>query len=63
MNILRNSSFQGLRDDKRARDVVREDQAVIPKLAPIASETDVSRRKGNKAVRGKPIRIPSPASS
>ena len=52
-DILRNSSFQGLRDDKRAQEVVREDVRGLPKLAPIESEGDASRRNGIKATSGK----------
>jgi len=48
--ILRNPSFQGLRNDKRARDVVREEIGGTPKLAPIGSELGKSRRKGIKAI-------------
>src|SRR5205807_2414528 len=36
--IVRNASFQGLRDDKRARDVVREESGRLPKLSPRESK-------------------------
>ncbi len=48
--ILRAPSFQGLRDDKRPRDVVREESGGIPRLA---SAMGASRRSGGNAPLGK----------
>ena len=43
---LRHPSFQGLRKDKRARDVVREEPSAIPEIAPAHSQSpDKSPRK------------------
>ncbi|HEX2932636.1 MAG TPA: DNA ligase D [Candidatus Binatia bacterium] len=46
--ILRNPSFQGLRADKSARDVVREDSEKTPELTRSESELQVPRDKGIK---------------
>lgn len=52
--ILRAPSFQGLRDDKRPRDVVREELGGVPRLASIAaSELTGSRRSEGNAPLGK----------
>ncbi|HSQ14481.1 MAG TPA: DNA ligase D, partial [Candidatus Deferrimicrobium sp.] len=48
--IVRNASFQGLRDDKRAQDVVREESSGRPKLAPRVSELNEARREAAKVV-------------
>ena len=47
-DIVRNAAFQGLRDDKRARDVVREEAGGLPKLARRTSELDEAPRKEPK---------------
>lgn len=49
--ILRNSSFQGLRTDKRAREVVREGSEDSPNLAPREPELELPRPKGIKTNR------------
>ena len=49
---LRHASFQGLREDKRARDVVREDSSAVP--TPVNSQSPgTSPRKTTRTVSGK----------
>jgi bifunctional non-homologous end joining protein LigD len=48
--IVRNASFQGLRDDKRARDVVREESSDLPKLAPREPELNEARREATMVI-------------
>jgi bifunctional non-homologous end joining protein LigD len=52
--IVRNASFQGLRDDKRARDVVREESGGLPKLSPRESKLNEAPRKEKKSSASKP---------
>lgn len=47
---LRHPSFQGLREDKRAREVVREEPSAHPTPAPANSKSQASPRKTSKAV-------------
>jgi len=51
--IVRNASFQGLRDDKRARDVVRGESSDLPKLAPRKPELNEARREATMVISGK----------
>ena len=52
--ILRNPSFLGLRKDKRARDIVREEPVINVTSNPSqASELSLSRRKKIKTIAGK----------
>jgi bifunctional non-homologous end joining protein LigD len=53
-DIVRNAAFQGLRDDKRARDVVREEAGGLPKLARRTSELNEAPRKELKPIASKP---------
>jgi bifunctional non-homologous end joining protein LigD len=51
---VRNASFQGLRDDKRARGVVREEAGGLPKLAPRESKLNEAPQNGKKPSASKP---------
>lgn len=51
--IVRNAAFQGLRHDKRARDVVREEAGGMPKLARQGSTANVAPRKDPKPLASK----------
>lgn len=50
--IVRNASFQGLRHDKRAQDVVREKTDGRPKVAPRNAEAIEARRNAQKVIAG-----------
>ena len=52
--IVRNASFQGLRHDKRAHDVVREESGGRPKLAPRKVEAKEARGKELKPSASRP---------
>ncbi len=47
---LRHPSFQGLREDKRAREVVREEPGALPAPAPANPESQAAPPKASKAV-------------
>jgi bifunctional non-homologous end joining protein LigD len=53
---VRNASFQGLREDKRARDVVREKAGGLPKLALRESNLNEAPRKGIKPSASNPAK-------
>ncbi|HVO92818.1 MAG TPA: non-homologous end-joining DNA ligase, partial [Terriglobales bacterium] len=51
-DIVRNAAFQGLRDDKRARDIVREERGGLPKLARARPESNQTPRNDIKPSAG-----------
>jgi bifunctional non-homologous end joining protein LigD len=62
-NVLRHPTFQGLREDKSAGEVVREEPSSPPPRTPAAKKADAPAAKPAVSTRGTGSRVPPPPST